>query len=244
MSSEAESIPSPSCYFSLELTVTIYNKGRCVLCLVLAFGLDFILPVCSQRYSRLLTTSFSIQPEQHNDPPAHWQAVKDASSFLCFKTSICFLKAPTAERVWFISISMASDRHQVVTEQKTTMTSTRPANDSHYSEYPTETYQLLSPPAQLGGTPRGNDTELQVIHKRLFQHPVAPIPQPLNICWGKWKQEVQLFPSYSFYTGDFSASFCLEGSKGIPVAACETPCSDSSQLLINFLFLVPFSGMS
>lgn len=45
MSSEEESIPSPSCFFSLELTTTIYNKGRCVLCLALAFDLDFTLPV-------------------------------------------------------------------------------------------------------------------------------------------------------------------------------------------------------
>lgn len=45
MSLEVASIPFPSCSFSPELSTTIYNKRRCVLCLVLAFDLDFTLPV-------------------------------------------------------------------------------------------------------------------------------------------------------------------------------------------------------
>lgn len=65
------------------------------------------------------------------------QTVRAASltlPFLCFKTSICVLKDATEEKVRFISTSVAHGRDRVVTEQKTTLNSTHPANDSHYSE--------------------------------------------------------------------------------------------------------------
>lgn len=45
MSLEAETMPSPSCYFSPELSATIYHKGKCVLCLAPTFTLEFTLPV-------------------------------------------------------------------------------------------------------------------------------------------------------------------------------------------------------
>lgn len=112
-------------------------------------------------------TSFSIQLKQHNTP----QLTASLSGLHLWHFLSCARKHPfvssrpppqkgfdlypslrrVAETRWWLSI----------------VTPTSPASESHHPRTRGDT-AAAAPPAQLGGTPRGQ----QVIHKRLFQHPM------------------------------------------------------------------------
>lgn len=164
--------------------------------------------------------------------------------FLCFKTSICFLKTPlqrgfdlyqplwhaTGTRWWL------SRRPPWLTpvHQTTAITpSTPPRHTSCCCLQPS----LVAPP------------EATIWHSGSFINASSSIRRlrRLNNWTSAGENENKKFNSFLLTHSTlviFQTSFSLQGSKSIPVAACETPCSDLSQLLINFLFLVPFSGMS
>lgn len=126
--------------------------------------------------------------------------------------------------------------------------------EDHGDSHPSSKWQPLpraphgdtaaaAPPAQLDGPPRGTHTGQQVIHKRLLQHPVLWC---LNNQTSAGENEKNKFNSFLVIHSTLVIFQLLSVCRGLSMFQWQhvnPHCSDSSQLLINFIFLVPIPGM-